>query len=93
MKKSQIVQLLLNLVFGLTGLSLFYSNAIAGVVFTVLQAMAFGLLPVLANMALWPVVCIVGFFTVAHRNRDAREGERRHRELVEATREGAGRRD
>jgi len=93
MKKSQIVQLLLNLVFGMTGLSLFYSSGIAGIVFTVLQMMAFGFLPVLANLALWPVVCLVGFFTVAHKNRNARVDERRHRELVEATRDGAARRD
>jgi len=93
MKKSQIVQLLLNLVLGLTGLSLFYSSTVAGVVFTVLQVLAFGFIPVIANLALWPVVCLVGFFTVAHRNRDAREDERRHRELLDATREGASRRD
>lgn len=93
MKKSQIVQFLLNLVFGLGGVSLFYSSFVAGVVFTVLQVVAFGVVPLIANLALWPVVILVGFVTVAARNREARTEERRHRELVDATRDGAVRRD
>ncbi len=85
-KKSQIVQLLLNLVFGPLGL--FYSSWVAGLLFTLVAAgLSVGFFG-FGWFVVYPFVLIAGFFTV-HRHNDAvRADERRHRELVDATRSG-----
>ena len=86
MKKSQIVQLLLSLVFGPLGL--FYSSLAGGILFTLVAAgLSVGFFGV-GWFIVYPFVLLTGFFTVARRNAEAREGERRHRETLDAMREG-----
>lgn|GEM_PF-851337 len=86
MKKSQIVQLLLSLVFGPLGL--FYSSIAGGIVFTLVAAgLSVGFFGI-GWFLVYPFVLLSGFFTVARRNGEAKVGERRHRETVEAMREG-----
>ena len=85
-KKSQIVQLLLNLVFGPLGL--FYSSWVAGLAFTLVAAgLSAGFIGI-GWFFVYPFVLIAGFFTVARHNSGVRLDERRHRELVDATRGG-----
>ena len=89
-KKSQIVQLLLNLLFGPLGL--FYSNWVAGLVFTLIAAgLSAGFIGV-GWFLVYPFVLIIGFFTVAKHNGAVNADERRHRELVDATRQGGSHR-
>lgn len=89
-KKSQIVQLLLSLFFGPLGL--FYSSLAGGILFTLVAAgLSVGFFGV-GWFLVYPFVLIAGFFTVNRRNREVREGERRHQELVEATRTESARR-
>ena len=86
MKKSQIVQFLLSLVFGPLGL--FYSSLAGGILFTLVAAgLSVGFFGV-GWFLVYPFVLVTGFFTVARRNGEARVGERRHRETVDAMREG-----
>lgn len=88
-KKSQIVQLVLNLLFGPLGL--FYSSWVAGLVFTLIAAgLSVGVFGV-GWFLVYPFVLAIGFFTVHRHNSDVRVDERRHRELVDATRDGGGR--
>ncbi len=86
-KKSQIVQLLLSILFGPLGL--FYSSLAGGVLFTLvaagLSAGFFGF----GWFLVYPFVLFVGFFTVSRRNSEFKENERRHQEIVEATRQGS----
>ena len=90
-KKSQIVQFLLNLVFGPLGL--FYSSLVGGLVFTLIATgLSVGIFGV-GWFLVYPFVIGTGFFTVARHNSGVRIDERRHAELVDATREGAARRD
>ena len=85
-KKSQIVQLLLNLVFGPLGL--FYSSWVAGLVFTLIAAgLSAGFFGV-GWFFVYPFVLLAGFFTVHRHNDSVRVDERRHRELLDATRTG-----
>jgi hypothetical protein len=87
-KKSQIIQLLLNLVFGPLGL--FYSNWVAGLLFTLiavgLSAGLFGF----GWFLVYPFVIATGFFTVWRFNKRVKIDERRHQEIVEAARQGHG---
>ena len=86
MKKSQIVQFLLSALFGPLGL--FYSSLAGGILFTLVAAgLSVGFFGI-GWFFVYPFVLLTGFFTVARHNRDARVGERRHRETVEAMREG-----
>ena len=86
MKKSQIVQFLLSLVFGPLGL--FYSSLAGGILFTLIATgLSVGFFGV-GWFIVYPFVLLAGFFTVARRNAEAYHGERRHRETVEAMREG-----
>lgn len=88
MKKSQIIQFLLNLVFGPLGL--FYSNWVAGLVFTLIAAgLSAGFFGI-GWFLVYPFVMITGFFTVRKFNQRVKVDERRHQELVQATR-NAGR--
>ncbi len=83
-KKSQVIQLLLSLVFGPLGL--FYSSLAGGVLFTLvaagLSAGFFGI----GWFLVYPFVLLVGFLTVHRRNQEFREGERRHQDVVDAMR-------
>lgn len=86
-RKSQVIQLLLNVVFGPLGL--FYSSLVAGIAFTLVAAgLSAGFIGV-GWFLVYPFVILAGFFTVRRRNNEARLDERRHRELLEATRMGA----
>ena len=85
-RKSQIVQLLLSLLFGPLGL--FYSSLVGGICFTLVAAgLSVGFFGV-GWFLVYPFVLLTGFFTVARHNRGVRVDERRHRETVEAMREG-----
>jgi len=85
-KKSHIVQLLLSLLFGPLGL--FYSSLVGGILFTLVAAgLSAGFFGV-GWFFVYPFVLIAGFFTVANRNREVKVGEQRHRDVVEAMREG-----
>ncbi len=91
MKKSQILQFILNVLFGPLGL--FYSSMAAGVVFTLIAVgLSVGLFGV-GWFLVYPFVLVFGFITVARHNRGARAEERRHREVVDAAREGRITRD
>lgn len=86
MKKSQILQFILNLLFGPLGL--FYSSMAAGIVFTLIAVgLSVGLFGV-GWFLVYPFVLVFGFFTVARHNRSVRADERRHQEVVAAAREG-----
>ena len=85
-RKSQLIQLLLNLFLGPLGL--FYSNWIVAAVFTLI---AIGLSVGLFGwgwLLVYPFVLITGFITVARHNRAVTLDERRHNEIVDAAREG-----
>lgn len=85
-KKSQIVQLLLSLLFGPLGL--FYSSLVGGILFTLIAAgLSAGFLGV-GWFIVYPFVLFAGFFTVSRRNREVRLDQRRHEDVVEAMREG-----
>lgn len=86
MKKSHIVQFLLNILLGPLGL--FYSSTAAGIVFTVLGIALSFILVLIGWFVLYPFVIVTGFITVASHNRRVRMDEQRHRELVDAAREG-----
>jgi hypothetical protein len=86
MKKSYIAQVLWTVIGGPLGL--FYSSATAGAVMliiAVLLAMASG---GLLLIFLWPVTIFVGLGTVQSYNEKVDLEERRHQELLEATRRG-----
>lgn len=86
MKKSQILQFILNLLFGPLGL--FYSSAVAAIVFLLIAVgLSVGVFGV-GWFLVYPFVLFAGFFTVAGHNRRVRQEERRHRELLGAAREG-----
>ena len=75
MKKSQIVQFLLSLLFGPLGL--FYSSLAGGILFTLVAAgLSVGFFGV-GWFLVYPFVLLAGFFTVARRNREAGVDERR----------------
>jgi len=81
-KKSQILQLILSVLFGPLGL--FYSSLAGGVLFTLVAAgLSVGFFGI-GWFLVYPFVLIAGFFTVSSRNREFREGERRHQDVVEA---------
>lgn len=83
MKKSYIVQLLWTVIAGPLGL--FYSSIAAGIVFlviAVLLAMASG---GLLLVFLWPVTMVAGLAAVYGYNEKIEVEERRHQELVAAT--------
>ncbi|MFK7993554.1 MAG: hypothetical protein AB8B87_05420 [Granulosicoccus sp.] len=83
-KKSQLIQLLLSVLFGPLGL--FYSSLAGGVLFTLVAAgLSVGFFGV-GWFLVYPIVLFTGFFTVSRRNREFREGERRHQEVVDAAR-------
>ena len=83
-KKSQIIQALLSVVFGPLGL--FYSSLVGGVLFTLVAAgLSAGFFGV-GWFLVYPFVLIAGVFTVSRRNKEVREGERRHQEIVDAAR-------
>ena len=83
-KKSQIIQFLLSLVFGPLGL--FYSSLTAGILFTLVAAgLSAGFFGV-GWFFVYPFVLLFGFFTVSRRNSEFKVGERRHQEMVEASR-------
>lgn len=84
-KKSQIIQLILSVLFGPLGL--FYSSLAGGVLFTLVAAgLSVGFFGI-GWFVVYPFVLLAGFFTVSRRNREFREGERRHQDVVEAMRQ------
>ena len=86
MKKSRIVQFVLSLLFGPLGL--FYSSTAGGIIFTLIAVgLSVGVFGV-GWFLVYPFVLVAGFFTVGRHNRRVRDDERRHREVVDAAREG-----
>ena len=86
MRKSHIISLILTFIFGPLGL--FYST-IGGAIALTILAIAIGSITLgIGALFLWPVAMIVGFFAVNRHNRRANLDDRRHEELVQATREG-----
>ena len=85
MKKSQLIGFILTFLFGPLGL--FYSSIPAALGFLI-ASIIFGLLTVgMALIVIWPLSIITGFFTVHRHNSEAALEERRHKELLEATKE------
>lgn len=83
MKKSQLIGFLLTFLVGPLGL--FYSSAPAALGF-LLAAIVFGVLTAgIALFVIWPISIITGFFTVHRHNSKVALEERRHKELLEAT--------
>lgn len=82
-RKSQLVQFLLNLFLGPLGL--FYSS-IAGAIFWLIAVIGVGSATfVVGAIALWPLIIITGFFTVNRHNRAVKLDEQRHRELLDVS--------
>lgn len=83
MEKSQFTGFLLTLFFGPLGL--FYSSMPATLGF-VIASLAFGAVTMgFAIFLIWPISIIVGFFTVSNHNSKIAMEEKRHKELLEAT--------
>ena len=84
MRKSQLIGFVLTLLLGPLGL--FYSSTPAAVGF-VLAGIVLGALTagVALFFVIWPASIITGFFTVHRYNSKVALEERRHKELLEAT--------
>jgi Na+/melibiose symporter-like transporter len=84
MKKSQLVGFVMTFILGPLGL--FYSSTPAAVGF-LLAGMVLGVLTVGVAffVVIWPASIITGFFTVHRYNSKVALEERRHKELLEAT--------
>lgn len=86
-KKSQLTSFILTLLFGPLGL--FYST-IAGAIAMIVAAILFGSITLgLALLIIWPLSILLGIFAVMRHNKQVRLQDRRHDELVQATRQGA----
>lgn len=88
MKKSQLVGLALTFFFGPLGL--FYSSTAAAIAMTVLAIIIGGATFVFGALFVWPLCMLLSIFTVHRYNRGVRIDERRHEELVKATRREQG---
>ena len=85
MKKSQLFQFLLTLFLGPLGL--FYSSIAAGIGF-VLAAFSFGAFTYgLGALLLWPISILVGFFTVSKYNGLIDKEDKKHQELLQASKD------
>lgn len=84
MKKSQIVGLLLTFFFGPLGL--FYSSTAAGIAMVIVSIVVGSATFFLGVLFLWPLFMLLSVYTVHRHNRGVRIDERRHEELVKATR-------
>ena len=85
MRKSQLTGLLLTFFFGPLGL--FYSSVSAALAFT-LATLVFGAMTAgLGALLIWPISIIIGFFTVHSYNQKVALEERRHQELLQATKQ------
>ena len=83
MKKSQLIGFVLTFLFGPLGL--FYSSVPAALAF-LFAGIVFGFITVgMALVVIWPASIITGFFTVHRFNSNVVLEERRHKELLEAT--------
>jgi len=85
-KKSQIVQFLLCLFLGPLGL--FYSSLAAALFWLVLIIGVGSFTYGVGAIILWPFIILTGMLTVYRHNRYAKAEQKRHEELVQATREG-----
>ncbi|MDH3445475.1 MAG: hypothetical protein OEN50_16230 [Deltaproteobacteria bacterium] len=84
MKKSQFVQFLLTLFFGPLGL--FYSSVAAALAFLI-AAFVIGMMTALIGaLIVWPVSILVGFLTVYRHNALVDKEDKKHQELIQATR-------
>lgn len=83
MKKSQFAGFLLTLLFGPLGL--FYSSVPAALGFVVAVIAIGAMTGGVGAILIWPIVIIVSFFTVSSYNSKIEIEEKRHKELVEAT--------
>lgn len=83
MKKSYLVSFVMTLTLGPLGL--FYSSTPAALGF-LLASIIFGVISVgMALVIIWPITIITGFLTVHRYNSNVVLEERRHQELLEAT--------
>ncbi|MEA3292765.1 MAG: hypothetical protein U9Q71_10760 [Pseudomonadota bacterium] len=87
MKKSQLLQFILTLLFGPLGL--FYSSVAAALAFLAATIITGTFTHGVGVFFLWPIVILAGFFTVSRHNKLVEIEEAKHHELVQATKEGA----
>ncbi len=83
MKKSQFAGFLLTLLFGPIGL--FYSSVPAALGFIVAAIGIGAITGGIGAFIMWPISIIVGFFTVSSYNNKVNLEEKRHQEILEAT--------
>ena len=87
MKKSQIIGLILTAIFGPLGL--FYSSVPAAIAMVILAIFAGSTLCIVGALFVWPLCMLLSLFTVHRHNRAVTIEERRHEQLVQATRQGS----
>lgn len=83
MKKSAAVQCLLTVLLGPLGL--FYSSVPAALVFIALGVMLALPTAGVGGLLIWPVSIFAGFVTVKRHNGLVEKEDRKHHELIEAT--------
>ncbi|MGB7299385.1 MAG: hypothetical protein WA888_06120 [Burkholderiaceae bacterium] len=84
MRKSQLVGILLTLFFGPLGL--FYSSVAAAIAMLILAVAIGSFTFFVGALFVWPFCVLLSLFTVHRHNRAVKIEERRHQQLVEATR-------
>lgn len=82
MKKSYLVQFILNVFFGPLGL--FYSSVAAAIAFTIAAVMVAFVTFFVGAFFVWPITILVGFYTVSRYNKKVDLDEQRHQELMNA---------
>ena len=86
MRKSQLIGFLLTPIFGPLGL--FYSS-VAAAIGCILLAIALGAVTAgIGTLVCWPISILVGINTVGRYNVKIEVEEKRHKELLEATKPG-----
>jgi hypothetical protein len=84
MKKSQLTGFILTLIVGPIGL--FYSSS-AAAIGLILLALVLGVPTMgIGAIIVWPIAILTGFYTVGKHNARVEIEEKRHRELLSATR-------
>lgn len=87
MNKSQIIGFILTAIFGPLGL--FYSSVPAGIAMLILAVIVGSATFVLGAFFVWPLCILLSFITVHRHNRAVKIEERRHEQLIEATRQAS----
>ena len=83
MKKSQLIQFFLTLLFGPVGL--FYTSVAAAIGFVIVTSAIGTLTMGIGFLFVWPVTILVGFFTTSRYNALIDKEDKKHLDLIQAT--------